>query len=51
MVDYLWEKVLLYCKVCKTITVHSLSHSGDFYACGCGEIIKSIDLFKRRKEN
>ena len=35
-----WETVIKYCKACERMTVHALSKSGTFYACGCGEIIR-----------
>lgn len=34
-----WKTVMKYCRNCERMTVHALSKSGTFYACGCGEII------------
>lgn len=38
--NFLWSKTILFCVHCDTNTVHALSKTGDYYSCGCGEIIK-----------
>ena len=32
------------------MTVHALSKSGTFYACGCGEIIRIDTVSNKQKE-
>lgn len=47
--EHKWKTVIKYCKACDRPTVHALSQSGTFYACGCGEIIR-IDIVSKDKE-
>lgn len=35
-----FRKQIKYCRACKRPTVHALSKSNTFWACGCGEIIR-----------
>lgn len=37
--NFLWEKIIQFCPHCDTQTVHALSKSGEFYACGCGHTL------------
>ena len=36
---FLWKTIIQYCVHCDTPTVHALSKSQEFYACGCGSQI------------
>lgn len=40
---------IMYCRACERPTVHALSTSETFWACGCGEIIR-IDTVSHKKE-
>lgn len=35
-----FKKKIMYCKICQRPTVHALSKSQTFWACGCGTIIR-----------
>lgn len=48
--EHKWTTVMKLCRNCGRYTVHALSKSGDFYACGCGEIIR-IDTVSNNKEH
>lgn len=36
---FIWNKCLLHCSECGTVTVHALSKDGAYYSCGCGTCI------------
>ena len=46
---FLWKTIIQHCVHCDTPTVHALSKSQDYYACGCGEII-NVEI-KEENEN
>lgn len=44
-----FTKKIMYCRNCERPTVHALSTSESYWACGCGEIIK-IDTVSNSEE-
>lgn len=44
-----YKTSMKFCKTCERMTLHALSKSETFWACGCGDIIR-IDTVSNKKE-
>ena len=48
--EHKWKTMMKFCRRCERQTLHALSQSETFWACGCGEIIR-IDTVSNKEEN